>query len=110
MNSPANHMDYDAWTATFQPLTNPREECLLFDPTEPHDLTFLGHVDHHHVWTEVDMDDGYGTAIIPGRHFVNRVGHLVTMAPWADDQLDLEIVHDPDDFHEGQLGAEGWVR
>jgi hypothetical protein len=89
----------DDWSAAFQPITNPRDETLLFDWTEALDANFLNNVDVHHVWTEVDDDDSEDTLILPGMHRVNRIGYLITLAPWRDDEADLAVVCDgPDDL------------
>jgi hypothetical protein len=92
-------MSEDEWTDAFQPITNPRDETLLFDWTEALDATFLKNLDVHHVWTEVDGDNGDDTFILPGMLRINRIGYLVTLAPWKDGEADLAVICDgPDDL------------
>ena len=42
----------------------------------------------HHVWTVVDSADNCNWYAMPGYHFVNRVGYIVTRKPWDDPTLD----------------------
>lgn len=39
-------------------------------------------IDYHLVWTLVDGGDS--CYVIPGWHFVNRLGYYVTERPWAE--------------------------
>jgi len=43
--------------------------------------------DEHNIWTVVYVDDK--TIIIPGNHYVNRVGYYITEKKWTD--TDIEV-------------------
>ncbi len=42
----------------------------------------------HHVWTVVDSADNCNWYAMPGYHFVNRAGYIMTCKPWEDPTLD----------------------
>jgi hypothetical protein len=42
-------------------------------------------LDYHLVWTEVDDPEGNGTLLLPGFHFVNRLGYIVSEKTWTDE-------------------------
>lgn len=76
---------YDEWIETCRPLSNP------FNPNAPFNgmmfETFGPEFDHvlamqdARVWTIVEGDDD-ALLLISGRHFVNRLGYLLTEKPW----------------------------
>lgn len=41
-----------------------------------------------HLWTVVTADDGETLCVVPGVHFVNREGYLLTEEEWTDDIAD----------------------
>jgi hypothetical protein len=45
----------------------------------------------HHIWTVLDAEGEL--AIMPGRHYVNRLSYVVTTEPWTDSDLETEWVY-----------------
>lgn len=43
----------------------------------------------NHIWTVINGDEG--TWIVPGYHFVNRAGHLISNEPWETEQIDVNL-------------------
>ncbi len=101
MDHQQNIISEDDWIATYRPLPAPGgdggfdfgEGSTLLDWTRPDHVAILDAADPACVWTVVDGDEG--PAIVTGRHFVNRLGYIVTEVPTSNE--DLEIVMD-DDF------------
>jgi hypothetical protein len=85
-------MNEDDWFDKFQPVA--KDGLLLFDPTDETDRAFLDMIDPHHIWTEVDSGEASEYAVLPGVRLVNRIGYLVTVVPWAEDDADLVVLMD----------------
>lgn len=87
----------DEWVETYGPKPAPSgdggfdygEGSTLLDWTRPADLKILEETDENRIWTVVDGDDG--PAIVAGRHFVNRMGYIVTENPRADDDIEIDM-------------------
>ncbi len=85
----------DDWAATYRPKPAPSgdggfdygEGSTLLDWTRPADLAVLEAAEESCVWTVVDGDDG--PAIVAGRHFVNRLGYIVTEIPRTSDDIEI---------------------
>jgi hypothetical protein len=63
---------------------------------EPGDLLGLedaeiANSDEQLIWTQVDDFLGGGFLILPGKHWVNRVGYFLCRRPWHDPQLVVKI-------------------
>src|SRR5471030_2499131 len=88
-------MSEEAWESEFFPFENPTSGTWFFDPDEPIDAAFMAKLGENHIWTEVDIDfdtdSDLQSAVIPGTHWVNRIGYIVTMVPWSAEHADLEI-------------------
>ena len=68
-----------------------REEgCEVFE-TYGNDVAFVGAQDNKRVWTLVDDDNGVPT-IVAGYHFVNRIGYIITIKKWEDENLSFPYV------------------
>jgi len=67
-----------------------REEGSTAFETYGEDLAFVGTQDNKHVWTLLDCD---GKLVIgAGYHFVNRIGYIITIKPWEDENLSFPYV------------------
>ena len=76
--------EVEVWENRYKPITNPLqpdEETTLFE-TYGADYDFVMNADPKKVWTWVDAD--YGTYIIAGWHYVNRIAYYITEEPWTD--------------------------
>lgn len=60
--------------------------------------------DFFKVWTYMDVDGG--TAVVAGRHFINRIGYLITEKPWTNDEMIIWVSTDDSDFDEGIVEEE----
>ena len=84
-------MNYDEWVERYAPYGNLFDENASFDGTmyETYGIEYeyVKNYDSNNVWTYVSGD---GDLIIPGLHFVNRMGYFITRAP-HDDNYDLTI-------------------
>ena len=80
--------------------------------TDPQDLLFeFAAVKDHpikHVWTVVESgDDADGNwYAIPGVHYVNRLGYVLTEKPWEDDTLDAVYFLDDFESDEDDIACE----
>lgn len=82
----------DTWIEEYKPIANPIEPDCGYDCGEGGCLieTYATHVDYlntfepEHIWT-VLYDDNDNPCIVSGRHFVNRIGYIVTEKPWDHD-------------------------
>jgi hypothetical protein len=45
----------------------------------------------HRIWTVLDAEGEL--AIMPGRHYVNRLSYVLTTEPWTEDDLKTEWVY-----------------
>lgn len=45
----------------------------------------------HHIWTVLDAEGEL--AIMPGRHYVNRLSYILTTEAWTDDDFNAEWVY-----------------
>jgi hypothetical protein len=68
-----------------------REEGSIAFETYGEDLAFVGTQQNNHVWTLVDDDNGIPT-IVAGYHFVNRIGYIITIKKWEDENLSFPYV------------------
>lgn len=96
----ATRLTMEEWEDTYQPMTNHIDPNASWNgalyETYGEELKFIQSLDHGHVWTYMDGDDG-GTYLVSGRHYVNRIGYLVTAVSVPDDQI-IEIqVCEPDE-------------
>lgn len=66
--------------ATFKPRNAPGSNASVGDLWSPHEIQS---VDPRHVWTVVDGEDDDNLYALPGIHFVNRIGYVVTEEPWG---------------------------
>jgi hypothetical protein len=89
----AKRMTIEEWEDKYQPMNNhinPEASWngALYE-TYGEEVRFIYDTDHTHVWTYMDGDDG-GTYLVSGRHYVNRIGYIITAVPVPDDYL-IEI-------------------
>ena len=79
---------YDRWHDRFKPVGHPTEgEGVYHFQTNGDDQKFVQAINHHHVWSVVDGDDG-GMYLCPGFRLVNLVLYVVTLVPWTDEEED----------------------
>jgi hypothetical protein len=66
-------------------------------------------LDCHVVWTEIDDPEGTATYLIPGFHFVNRLGYIVSNKPWTDEEYNegLEVLWFEFDDEDGNPDEDG---
>jgi hypothetical protein len=71
------------WEDTYKPIPNPlcNVDTKAFE-TYGEELEFVMSKDVHHVWTEIDGDNG--CYIVNGYALVNRIQYYVTERPWVD--------------------------
>ena len=86
----------DDWVDTYKPKPAPRQGsgydygsgCTLVDGYSKEDRAYLESCDPKTIWTVVSGD---GDAIVPGFHYVNRLGNIVTELPYEDDIDEVEL-------------------
>ena len=81
-------MTYDYWLETFKPIKNTIADYrdIAFE-TYGDEVKFVCDQDPKKIWTEVDGD--YGTYIIAGYHYVNRMQYYVTEEAWEDEYTEI---------------------
>jgi hypothetical protein len=82
-------MTYDYWVDNFKPMTNHLVDDgdTLHYETYGEEVEYVKLQDNHHIWTEVDGD--YGTYIVAGWHFVNRISYYITEKAWDDEWTEI---------------------
>jgi len=75
-------MTNEQWEEQYKPTPNLiSEEGFAFE-TYGDELAYVATRDPHHVWTEMDGDNG--VYIVSGMHYVNRIQYYVTEVPWLE--------------------------
>lgn len=75
-------MSNEQWEEYYKPTPNLiSEEGFAFE-TYGDELAYVATRDPHHVWTEMDGDNG--VYIVNGMHYVNRIQYYVTEVPWLE--------------------------
>lgn len=83
----------EVWWSEFRPVERDGDihdgfSGVVFD-TVGSDWFQVRSMNTHYVWTWVEHDDG--SSIIPGIHFVNRLGYFITEVPWDDIMCEVVI-------------------
>lgn len=81
---------FDAWEEKYKPIPNTinPNDSNTFE-TFGTDLEFLKTQEVHHIWTEIQGDDG-NLYIVNGIHWVNRLVYYVTEIPWEEgDEIEI---------------------
>ena len=84
-SEPFVSIDYDTFEKTYQPLPSPSGSDLW-------QWSELDGIPTNRIWTEVEDESA---SAMPGVHYVNRVGYLVTTSPWPHENIDVDMT-DPD--------------
>jgi hypothetical protein len=87
-------MTHEEWEEEYVPVKNHLDDNASFDGCmfETYDEEFvhvLRNADDKKVWTYVEGDEGL--YIIPGLHFVNRLGYLITEKPYTDETIEVKL-------------------
>lgn len=104
-------MTEEQWFAEYKPIPNhfdpnaswsDGEHGYMFE-TYGKEQEYVYAKHYKFVWTYMDVDGG--TALVAGRHFVNRIGYLITEKPWESGDEYIQIDEDEldeDDEMEGE--------
>lgn len=87
-------MTHEEWEEEYVPVKNHLDDNASFDGCmfETYDEEFvhvLRNADDKKVWTYVEGDEGM--YLIPGLHFVNRLGYLITEKPYTDETIEVKL-------------------
>lgn len=87
-------MTHEEWENEYVPVKNHLDDNASFDGCmfETYGGEFahvLRNADDKKVWTYVEGDEGL--YLIPGLHFVNRLGYLITDKPYADETIEVKL-------------------
>lgn len=77
-------MAWEVFERRFKPVM--RGDSCLYEITDD-DLKHVVQVansEPYRVWTMVTGDDGNSWILVPGYHYVNRLGYVITETPWTD--------------------------
>jgi len=83
-------ISYEKFVDDFEPYTNTMSDDRGYNNTMYE--TFSPEIDHvkaqnpEYIWTLIDGENN-NSWIIPGFHFVNRLGYFITKNPWTDEDL-----------------------
>lgn len=85
--------DYEIFLEKFKPIENPKEENLFMFETYGEQYQIVeNHVKQkgdQYCWTVVDGEKS-NLYLIPGWHFVNRLGYVLTTVPFEENQRDYK--------------------
>ena len=81
-------MNYDEWNNKYHPINNDLDDEAMLDTLL---LPILLKIDKHFVWTVVDGENDK-LIILPGFHYVNRLGYYATDNPWEDKDKNMEVI------------------
>jgi|Laugrespbdmm15sn_2_1035079.scaffolds.fasta_scaffold86555_2 hypothetical protein len=78
----------------FKPETNKfsKDPDQMMYETYGEEVEWVSRMDPHYVWTYVDVD--FGSVVVEGYHYVNRIGYFITEVPWIDStsyEVDLQM-------------------
>lgn len=83
---------YDQWVKEYGLIQNHLTEETSYNntlfETYGDDLAFVNHTDINKVWTLIS-EDNEESWIIPGYHFLNRMGYFITEIPYEN--LDIAV-------------------
>lgn len=84
----------DEFIEKYEPIDNPYQKEAPFEgkmfETYGKELEEVENYGDKYIWTVIDGD--YETEwIIPGFHRVNREGYFITLVPWEDDILEVNL-------------------
>jgi len=87
-------MTHEEWEEEYVPVKNHLDDNASFDGCmfETYAEEFvhvLRNADDKKVWTYVEGDEGL--YLIPGLHFVNRLGYLITEKPYTDETIEVKL-------------------
>lgn len=95
-----NIISYKEWEQTYKLINNPNNMdddfwgCMF--ETYGTDIEYLkaNHTAKYNLWTLVDNNpNSRYLDVVPGVHWVNRMGYFVTEVPWTD--KDMVVSNDP---------------
>lgn len=75
---------FEKFEEKYQPIAKPEDESsLIFDTHDESDQEFVKkHISSNLVWTLIEGEDNL--YIIPGYHFVNRLGYVICKIPYEE--------------------------
>lgn len=87
-------MTWSEFVDFFKPEPNKfsKDTDQMMYETYGEELDYVLSVRPHHVWTYVDVD--FGSVVVEGYHYVNRIGYFITEVPWIDGtsyEIDLQM-------------------
>lgn len=85
--------DFETFLEKFKPIENNIEENLFMFETygEQYEIVknHIKEKGNQYCWTVVNGEKG-NLYLIPGRHFVNRFGYVLTTVPFEENQRDYK--------------------
>lgn len=90
-------MTEEKWFEEYKPVPNhfdpnaswhDGEHGYMFE-TYGEEQDYIYAHDYKHVWTYMDVDNG--SALVAGRHFVNRIGYFITEKPWESGEEYVQV-------------------
>ena len=88
-------LSFDEFIKEYKPKRNSLNPDAAFDghmfETFGEEENYVAHYDKNYVWTVIEENDR--TMIIPGYHFVNRLGYIITEKPWPS-EIDIAVEGD----------------
>ena len=87
-------MTWSEFVDFFKPETNKfsKDPDQMMYETYGEEVEWVNRYDPHYVWTYVDID--FGSVVVEGYHYVNRIGYFITEVPWIDGtsyEIDLQM-------------------
>jgi hypothetical protein len=92
---PLQKIEYEEWFAKYKPILNTIEANSSFDgfmfETYGEEVNTVRLKEDNLIWTMVDSDQTDGIILVPGYHFVNRIGYFITEIPWEHENIEVGI-------------------
>ena len=83
----------DQWFNKYDPLKNQFDDNASWNgymfETFDEEVEFVRKQADNLVWTWVDGEGG--TFLLPGPHFVNRIGYFVCRKPWRNQSQEIQV-------------------
>jgi len=85
----------ESWSDKYRPLKNtlvsdaPFNGCMFETFGEELELIAM-YMNNRQIWTLVNGDDG-NDYVIPGYHYVNRIGYFLTENEWENEDVEVII-------------------
>ena len=86
-------MTYEDFLDKYKPMKNNIDSNAAFDgymfETYGEELTMVHAQPDNNIWTIIEDDNDL--YLVSGNHFVNRFGYFITLNPWENENIEINL-------------------